>query len=381
MEQTNGFGRFIRGKCFAVLFFIGLILANWFVYKEICAAVRFAGQDAPGLWLLALLLSLFFLYLVVWKSRSVSRAKQWFMYLDGLYISFFLYWVLSLLLFRLLAFLMEWIAPLGFWNVIGFYLSLICGLAIFLYGVIHARTVVPVHYTVSAGKSGKNVRIVLLSDVHLGIYNGARHLEKVVDAVNAEKPDLVVIAGDLFDGAQAGAFFDQAAAAAQFRRIQARDGVIFATGNHDPAPKSTNFRNFLHTANISMLNDTGVMLGDCMIFGRNDEISVQEPDRRRPLHLLCTGYHQRPMIVVDHNPQGADEAAALGADLVLCGHTHRGQMFPINLFTKWAYGPERFWGHHQLGKTHVVVSAGCSVFQLPVRVGTDNEVVTVDLIY
>ena len=56
-------------------------------------------------------------------------------------------------------------------------------------------------------------------------------------------------------------------------------------------------------------------------------------------------------------------------------------MFPINLFTRWAYGTERFWGHHQLGKTHVIVSAGCGVFQLPVRVGTDNEVVSIDLIY
>ena len=74
-------------------------------------------------------------------------------------------------------------------------------------------------------------------------------------------------------------------------------------------------------------------------------------------------------------------ALSCGADLVLCGHTHRGQLFPVTLFTKWAYGAERFWGHHQLGKTHIIVSAGCSVFQLPVRVGTDNEVVSIDLLY
>lgn len=130
-----------------------------------------------------------------------------------------------------------------------------------------------------------------------------------------------------------------------------------------------------------MLHDCGLSLGRLVIFGRNDAISVREPDRRRPLQLVVSGYqHHHPMIVVDHNPQGADEAAACGADLVLCGHTHRGQMFPINLFTKWAYGTERFWGHHQLGRTHVIVSAGCSVFQLPVRIGTDNEVVTIDLL-
>ena len=131
-----------------------------------------------------------------------------------------------------------------------------------------------------------------------------------------------------------------------------------------------------------MLHDCGLTLGRLVILGRNDAISVREPDCRRPLQMVASGYqHDRTVIVVDHNPQGADEAAACGADLVLCGHTHRGQLFPITLFTKWAYGTERFWGHHQLGKTHIIVSAGCSVFQLPVRVGTDNEVVSIDLLY
>ena len=70
-----------------------------------------------------------------------------------------------------------------------------------------------------------------------------------------------------------------------------------------------------------------------------------------------------------------------GADLVLCGHTHRGQMFPVTLFTQWAYGAKRFWGQHQFGQTHAIVSAGCGVFQLPIRLGTDNEVVSIDLVY
>ena len=382
MDQTNRFGKFIRSKCFAVLFFTALFFANGFVYKEICSALHDAGYKAPGWWLLLLLLGILALYEVVRNTNSTSHAKKWILYIGGLYVSFFLYWVLSLLLFQLLAFAMEWIVPYGLWDMIGFYLAFGCAFLVFLYGVIHARSVVPVHYTVEAGENGQTYRIVLLSDVHLGIYNGAKHIEKVVDAVNDAQPDLVVIAGDLFDGSQAGAYFDQETAAAQFRRIQVRDGVVFATGNHDPATTDPNLRDFLRVCNISMLNDCGLTLGHLAIFGRNDAISVCEPDHRRPLQRVVSGYqHYRPMIVVDHNPQGAGEAAQCGADLVLCGHTHRGQMFPINLFTRWAYGVELFWGHHQLGKTHVIVSAGCSVFQLPVRIGTDNEVVSIDLIY
>lgn len=382
MNQPNRFGTFVRSKCFAVLFFVVLFFANWFAYQELCSALQDTGHHAPGWWLLLLMLGILALYETVRNTASTSRAKKWVLYIGGLYVSFFLYWVLGLLVFQLLALVMEWILPCGLWDLIGFCLAFGCAFLVFLYGVVHARTVVPVHYTVTVGDSGHSCRVVLLSDVHLGIYNGAKHLETVVDAVNAAQPDLVVIAGDLFDGGQAGAYFDQKAAAEQFRRMQAPDGVVFATGNHDPSTTNCNLRAFLRESNISMLHDCGLVLGRLVIFGRNDAISVCEPDRRRPLQTVVSGYpHNRPMLVVDHNPQGADEAAACGADLVLCGHTHRGQLFPITLFTKWAYGAERFWGHHQLGKTHVIVSAGCSVFQLPVRVGTNNEVVSIDLIY
>ena len=382
MDQTNRFGKFIRSKCFAVLFFVALFFANWFAYEEICSALHNTGYNAPGWWLLFLMLGILALYEVVRNTESTSSVKKWILYFGGLYISFFLYWVLSLLLFQLLALVMERVAPYGLWDMVGFYLAFGCAFLVLLYGIVHAHAVVPVHYTVTVGDSGETYRLVLLSDVHLGIYNGAKHMEKVADTVNAAQPDLVVIAGDLFDGSQAGAYFDQEAAAAQFQRIQSRDGAVFAAGNHDPATIDPNLRAFLRACNISMLNDRQLTLGSLAIWGRNDAISVCEPDRRRPLQMVVSGYqHYHPMIVVDHNPQGADEAAACGADLVLCGHTHRGQMFPINLFTKWAYGTERFWGHHQLGKTHVIVSAGCSVFQLPVRIGTDNEVVTIDLLY
>lgn len=382
MNHTTHFGHFVRSKCFAFLFFILLFAANWFVYAEICAVFRFTGLAAPDWRLLFGLLGVLVFYEITRHIKSGTSVRKWILYIGGLYISFFLYWVMSLLLFHLLALFLEGVTQNGSWDMIGFFLATGCALLVLLYGIVHAHTVVPVRYTVAVENGAQICRIVLLSDVHLGIYNGAKHLEKVVALVNAAQPDLVVIAGDLFDGAQAGAFFDQTAAAAQFRQIQARDGVVFVTGNHDPAATDPNFRAFLRAANISLLNDSGLLLDRLVIFGRNDAISAREPDRRRPLQMIASGYQRsHPMIVVDHNPQGADEAAAYGADLVLCGHTHRGQMFPVTLFTKWAYGTARFGGHHRLGKTHVVVSAGCGVFQLPVRIGTDNEVVSIELHY
>lgn len=377
----NGFGKFVRSKGFAALFFLLLLGANGFVYEEVRSACSHLGFHAPGWWLLALMLGILALYEWMRLTPSASAVKKCVLYGGGLYISFFLYLVLSLLAFQILAAVAQWAALWGAWDTVGFGCAVLTAAMIFLYGVINARLVKPVHYTVVTGNGACKSRIVLLSDVHLGMYNGVKHLQKVVDAVNAAQPDLVVIAGDLFDGAQAGAYFDQEAAAAQFCCIRA-GSVVMATGNHDPATTSAAFRSFLQRAHIILLSDSGLELGDLVIFGRNDAISVREPDCRRPLCKRIAGYANRhPLIVIDHNPQGIDEAVQCGADLVLCGHTHRGQMFPVNLLTKWAYGAPRFGGHHSWGKTHAVISAGCSVFQLPVRVGTSNEVVAIDLLY
>ena len=241
------------------------------------------------------------LYEVVRNTASTSRAKKWVLYVGGLYVSFFLYWVMSLLLFQLLALAMEQIAPSGPWDTVGFSLALVCAFLVVLYGIVHAHTVVPVRYAVAVGEGRQPYRVVLLSDVHLGIYNGANHLAKVVEAVNAAQPDLVVIAGDLFDGSQAGAYFDQKAAAAQFRRIQAPDGVVLAVGNHDPATTDFNLRVFLRESKIAMLHDCGLTLGRLVILGRNDAISVREPDCRRPLQMVASGYqHDRSIVFFKH---------------------------------------------------------------------------------
>ena len=87
-----------------------------------------------------------------------------------------------------------------------------------------------------------------------------------------------------------------------------------------------------------------------------------------------------PTVVLDHNPSGISEAAEYGADLVLSGHTHKGQFVPVTYFTKLANGKHFFYGYEQFGKTQAIISSGAGYFQLPVRIGTDNEVVKIELL-
>ena len=88
---------------------------------------------------------------------------------------------------------------------------------------------------------------------------------------------------------------------------------------------------------------------------------------------------KKPVVVIDHNPLGIEEGVEADVALLLCGHTHKGQFFPATLFTKWFYGARGFYGHFQTGKIHSVVTSGAGYFQLPIRIGTNSEIVVMHL--
>ena len=82
---------------------------------------------------------------------------------------------------------------------------------------------------------------------------------------------------------------------------------------------------------------------------------------------------------MDHNPEGINEAVECKADLVLCGHTHKGQFFPLTLFTRLSHEKNHFYGQATFEETQVVISAGTGYFQEPVRLGTNSEIVEIIL--
>ena len=132
----------------------------------------------------------------------------------------------------------------------------------------------------------------------------------------------------------------------------------------------------MKAAKIRLLNDEIKELSKINLIGRTDEANNE---RCEVSNILSKIELQKPTVVLDHKPENITEAAEYGADLVLCGHTHKGQMFPITLFTKWANGKNCFYGHHISGKTHSIITSGVGFFELPVRIGTNNEIVDIYL--
>jgi predicted MPP superfamily phosphohydrolase len=303
-----------------------------------------------------------------WRSKRLETIM-------GFYTCFFIYDLVLLLLWQLAAVLVS-ASPET--QAAGVLCIDAFAIIIVTIGYRHAKQIKCTPYSIHLGLKGARYRIVLLSDIHLGVYVGEQHLRQMAEKVNRLSADLIVICGDIIDVnnhiLEDDGAFDRASAI--LKTMRAREGVYAVLGNHDPKIENAKFRRFLREANIRLLHNQAVRLSRLNLIGRTD---ASNNPRSAMDCFLSQIDRSAPTVVLDHNPSGIPEAVQQGMDLVLCGHTHRGQFFPVTYFTKLANGKHYFYGHEVFGKTHAVISAGAGFFQLPVRIGTSNEIVEIEL--
>lgn len=251
-----------------------------------------------------------------------------------------------------------------------------------IYGFINAHAVNHVSYEIQLQdkKDISDLNVVMISDLHLGAIGSEDRLEKIIEEINSKQPDVVCIAGDFFD-TDFTSIRDPEAALEKLRRINATYGVYACLGNHDGGHTLSQMTEFLEQADIHLLNDKYTVIDDRMILvGRLDSAAIggYGDKKRKSLSEFFTREDDSlPVIVLDHNPANIDEYTS-EADLILCGHTHRGQIFPGNLITKLMYTVDYGYYRKDSQSPQVVVSSGVGVWGMPMRVGTNCEIVTVN---
>lgn len=261
-----------------------------------------------------------------------------------------------------------------------------------IYGMINAGNIQTTKYDISIDKkAGKldSLNVVLIADLHLGYNIGCRHMEKMVDKINAQNPDLVVVAGDIFDN-EYEALENPDRLAAILRGIQSKYGVYACYGNHDIQEKilagftfggkekkesSVKMDEFLEKSGITLLRDEYVLIDDSFyLYGRPD---YERPgrgidERKSPQEITEDLDLSLPVLVIDHEPRELQELADAGVDADLCGHTHDGQLFPGNLTIKLMW--ENACGYLKKGNMHSIVTSGVGLFGPNIRVGTKSEI-------
>jgi len=248
-------------------------------------------------------------------------------------------------------------------------------------GCIRARRIGVTRYRITTGKPlpGGRLRIVHLSDLHLGFVNDRRMLSEIADLVRPLRPDLICITGDNFEHGLS-AMEDPAAFAALLRSLRPPLGMYACLGNHDAGRDFREMLSFFSRAGIRLLRDE--VFSPCpgiRIAGRRDATpgGKRNPKRKSAAELLRerTGTYT---VLLDHQPGDGDAARRAGADLLLCGHTHGGQFFPVGLLVRLRFPHMK--GIRREGDFCTVVSAGSGAGSPPIRLGSRGEIAVVDVL-
>lgn len=329
-----------------------------------------------------------------------SYLRRWMKLISNYWLGTLLYTLLTILVADVIRFALKHInfphkeklfSRAGHVIVGGICLAVISTFTVI--GIAGVKVIHTTEYEVAVKKDGGNLEslnLVLIADLHLGYNTGIRQMENMVEKINEQKPDVVVVAGDIFDN-EYEALEDPDGLAEVLRGIESKYGVYACYGNHDiqePILAGFTFSKkgekkvsdprmdeFVKDAGFKLLTDEAVLIDDSFyIYGRPD---YERPGRgvekrRTPEELMKTMDSSKPVLVIDHEPRELQELADAGVDVDLCGHTHAGQMFPGNLTVDLMW--ENAYGYLKKDQMHNIVTSGIGVFGPNMRVGTKSEI-------
>lgn len=334
----------------AVLVVAGLVL----VYPPLRLAGLMFPAWSPPAWLAPLLFLLPIGLRVIHEqanhawSRAVSAVV-----LTWLGICFVM---LCLLLPAELVLLTPWLPP----QQVGYVVAALTFL-IWLYSFYNALRLHVQTVDVHAHPSARDKRLVQISDVHIGSRQPG-FLRPIVDRVNALNPDYTLITGDLIDMHG----IDQQSLAPL---AELNSPTLFCIGNHERYVDLEDICTRLTNLGVEVLRNASVIKNDLQFIGIDDAERRDQVER----HLRAfTPAEDTFKVLLYHRPDGAEAAASWGADLMLTGHTHRGQIFPFNFLVKKVF--PRLYQSYQVDNMRLYVSPGTGTWGPVMRLGSKCEI-------
>jgi hypothetical protein len=255
-------------------------------------------------------------------------------------------------------------------------------LGIVIYGVWNAQHPRITYYDLEVKKQAgalSSLHVVMVSDIHLGTINHDGFLRKLVDLINQQKPDVILFAGDIIDE-EIDPFVEKEITT-NFPDLKAKYGVYAVLGNHEYMGGNANeATEFLQAAGVVVLHDSWECVADSFyLIGREDLSGTNmRGHKRKDLASMMSGVNKNmPIIVLDHQPSQLDEPFAQGVDLQLSGHTHQGQLFPVQFITRKIFKND--YGYMRKDNFQIIVSSGYGTWGPPMRVGNKPEIVDITI--
>lgn len=357
-------------------------LVNYYIYIRLPEAIPQEGNYHTLYLIIFLFLSLSYLCGRLLERVKICRISTLIIWTGSFWLGAMLYLFPGFLLVDII------VAFLSFFEIVTepflsrfFYQGVLMGVVILLgVGFLRARQFAVTRITVtvdSFGKSREDLTLVFISDIHLGTIVNNSRLKRMVDAANSLEPDLVLLGGDILDE-------DLAPVLARdlgdiLRSIRSRFGVYGVTGNHEYFGGVERACKYLSGHGITMLRDEACTVAGIVLAGREDRSIFETTGvRRKSLNDLLAGVDKDlPVLVLDHRPFRHISPSLEAVDLYLAGHTHHGQLWPIQGITNALYALS--YGLKKISGTTLYVSSGYGTWGPPVRIGSRPEIVAITM--
>lgn len=248
-------------------------------------------------------------------------------------------------------------------------------------GYINTKVIITKTYKMGIHKNAgelKSLNVAMASDIHLGTIIGKSFLNKLVTEINKLNPDIILLAGDIIDEDLAAVIKNNVGE--ELIRLKSKYGVYAITGNHEYIGGVEEAYRYLIAHGVNVLRDEKIKIDNAFyVVGREDRSIRQFAGKqRKELKDLLTGVDKSfPVILMDHQPFKLNEALENEIDLQISGHTHFGQLWPLNFIIEKIY--ELSWGYGVNGNTHYYVSCGVGCWGPPVRTGSRPEIINFKL--
>ncbi|MDD3569293.1 MAG: metallophosphoesterase [Bacteroidales bacterium] len=378
----------------AMLIFLSVVLIltiglNYYLYRQTNLIFHIAGKYETATRVLFWLIALSYPIGRFLERAVPSGASEMVAKIGSIWLAAMLYLTLMFLIFNIVKLIYGWTGFPSFMSAkdgVVFLRRLTIGIyattaVIVLAGYVNALYPKVSKVSIATDKSlngNSMLKIAAASDIHLGTIISNGRLERFVQMMNEQKPDIILLAGDIFDEDLGPVI--QNNMGDQLKQLSAPLGVYAITGNHEYIGGAEAAIKYLEDHGITVIRDSVVTpQGLLNVVGRDDrQAKMMSGKMRKPLELLVENIDNKLFtVMLDHQPYHLSQAVENGIDLQISGHTHHGQLFPLNLITKAMFEVSR--GYKQIENSHFYVSTGFGTWGPPVRVGNRPEIVVIEV--
>ncbi|MFO7868891.1 MAG: metallophosphoesterase [Bacteroidales bacterium] len=363
------------GMFFLIVFTI-YSLANYYLYIRGVQVFSTTGSVKKWFTCAYIFVSSLFIIGMLLERNFSSAFSEWVLRIGTSWLAFLLYFIIAAVCIDIIRMLNHFIHFLPDFSqshktFLGICIIIAVCITVLL-GHINAKNIrvkeipLTIHKQVEGSQT---FRILMASDIHLGPIIGRKWEEKFLNIVDEQNPDVVLLCGDIVDGDIKPVLRKRLGN--HLQKINTPYGVFGISGNHEHIGGIDKTLDYFQNINIPILYDTHVTLTNgIQIVGRKD---IHGGTRKTLDSLLHNLNHNKPIIVMDHQPYNLDKPTQAGVDLHLSGHTHNGQLWPFNYITDAIF--ELSWGYLQKENSHFYVSSGFGTWGPTVRIGNHPEVV------